>query len=77
MLVYDSCKPTLESCMKTKTFSMARLYNDERTTFLYDIGKYDGVIIVTDAMYTGKKGINTLINALSTKNKEIYVIRWC
>ncbi len=31
MLVYDSCKPTLESCMKTKTFSMARLYNDERT----------------------------------------------
>lgn len=58
-------------------YELKSLYNDERTTFLYDIGKYDCVIIVTDAMYTGKKGINTLINALSTKNKEIYVIRWC
>ena len=58
-------------------YELKSLYNDERTTFLYDIGKYDCVIIVTDAMYTGKKGINTLINALSIKNKEIYVIRWC
>ena len=40
-------------------YELKSLYNDERTTFLYDIGKYDCVIIVTDAMYTGKKGINT------------------
>lgn len=57
-------------------YELKSLYNDERTTFLYDIGQYDCVIIVTDAIYSGKKGINTLINALGIKNKEIHIVRF-
>ena len=30
MFVNDSCKSAIQSCMETKTFAMARLYNDER-----------------------------------------------
>ena len=31
MFIYNSCKPTVQSCLDTQTFSMARLFNDERT----------------------------------------------
>lgn len=30
MFVNDSCKSAMQSCLETKTFAMARLYNDER-----------------------------------------------
>ena len=31
MQIYDSCKSAIESCLETKTFAVARLYNDEKT----------------------------------------------
>ena len=31
MLIHDSCKSAIESCLMTKTFAVARLYNDEKT----------------------------------------------
>lgn len=58
-------------------YELQSLYDDSRVTFLYDIGKYDSVIVVTDAEYAGGAGINTLLNAISTNNKEIHIIRWC
>lgn len=58
-------------------YELRSLYDDNRVTFLYDINKYDSVIVVTDAMYSKGTGINTLINALAIKNDEIHVVRWC
>lgn len=31
MLVYDSCQSAIQSCLDTKTFAIARLYNGEKT----------------------------------------------
>ncbi len=31
MLIYDSCQSAIRSCVETKTFAVARLYNDEKT----------------------------------------------
>lgn len=31
MLIYDSCQSAIQSCMDTKTFAIARLYNGEKT----------------------------------------------
>lgn len=35
MFVHDSCKQTIQSCLETKTFAMARLYNDEKTMSIH------------------------------------------
>ena len=58
-------------------YELRSLYDENRVTFLYDIGNYDSVIVVTDAAYFEKTGIHTLINALCIQNSEIHVIRWC
>lgn len=31
MLIYESCKLAVESCLETKTFAIARLYSDDKT----------------------------------------------
>lgn len=31
MFIYDSCKSAIQACLDTKTFAIARLYNDEKT----------------------------------------------
>ena len=59
-------------------YELVSLYDDERKTFIYDIGKYDKVFIVTDSEYKGSKGVNSLINALcSAGNTDVSLIRWC
>ncbi len=48
----------------------------DRRTFIYDIGKYDKVLIVTDSPEI-KESQETLINAVRMQNKDITVVRWC
>lgn len=31
MVIHDSCKSAIQACLDTKTFAVARLYNDEKT----------------------------------------------
>lgn len=59
-------------------YSLSSLYDGERQTFIYDIGKYDAVIIITDSTDISNVGYNSLINALQKAGSEnIYLFRWC
>lgn len=58
-------------------YELKSLYDCNRRTFLYDIGKNDKVFIITDAPGSETEGLDTLINALSMHNTDITVIRWC
>lgn len=58
-------------------YQLKSLYDDERITFIYDLEEYDNVFIVTDATETESVGTKTLLNAVSTRNENIVVIRWC
>ena len=31
MLIHDSCQSAIQACLDSKTFAIARLYNDEKT----------------------------------------------
>lgn len=60
-----------------RRFELRSLYDDERTTYIYDIEKYDTVIIITDSENKSEKGLNTLINAVnSCKNENIHLVKW-
>jgi hypoxanthine-guanine phosphoribosyltransferase len=58
-------------------YELRSLYDSERKTFIYDIDKYDRVLVITDSSLLEKKGIISLVNALNEKNENIVVIRWC
>ncbi len=58
-------------------YELKSLYDRERKTFLYDIGFFDRVFIVTDAPEGETEGINSLVNALGSRNDSITLIRWC
>lgn len=58
-------------------YELLSLYDDERRTFLYDIGVYDRVFVVTDAPEELRRGQASLIRALRMKNRDITLIRWC
>ncbi len=61
-----------------RRFELASLYDSSRKTFIYDLKKYDCVIIITDSQCNNMTGIYTLVNALkSVGNDNIYVYRWC
>ncbi len=61
-----------------KRFELRSLYDNDRVTFLYDIKKYDLVIIITDAENISDNGISSLVNALkSAGNNNIKLYRWC
>ena len=56
-------------------YQMRSPYDDFRTTYIYNLKKYDKVFILTDA--EGVCGINDLVSALeSVGNKNISIIRW-
>lgn len=62
-----------------KRYELISVYDSERKTFIYDLEKYDKVLIITDAVKEADKdyGINSLVNALSSNgNEKIYVVRW-
>lgn len=58
-------------------YELRSLYDRERKTYVYDIGEYDRVFIITDAPESEEDGLNTLVNALCIRNKDITLIRWC
>lgn len=49
-------------------YELRSLYDDERVTFIYDIGHYDEVIVITDADLSCRKGLLSLINAIRKNN---------
>lgn len=57
-------------------FELRSLYDDERVTFVYNLQKYDEVIVITDSKLLSMKGITTLVNALGTYNDNINLVRW-
>lgn len=59
-------------------YTLKSLYDSNRTTFIYDLQKYDKVLIVTDVNIENENmGLNSLINALEQcGNNDINVIRW-
>ncbi len=60
-----------------RRYELISLYDDNRKTYLYNIDRYDKIIIITDSVNTGNLGINSLINALnSCGNENIILIRW-
>ena len=59
-------------------FSLVSLYDDNRKTFIYNLDKYDEVLIITDSTNKSRMGINSLVNALAEKgNTNISLVRWC
>ena len=58
-------------------YELKSLYDRERTTYVYDIGSYDAVLIITDSQNGEKEGLSSLVNAVRTKNEKIYLVRWC
>ncbi len=58
-------------------YQLLSVYDPDRKTYIYDLHSYDLVLIVTDADIRDTGGIRSLYNAISFKNKEIELIRWC
>lgn len=61
-------------------YALSSMYEKDRKTYVYDIGSYDAVVVITDAqknVQDGGRGELTLLNALRKKNEEIYLVRWC
>ncbi len=56
-------------------YELRSLYDKTRVTFIYDIGKYDCVFIITDAAKKSA-GEETLLNAVGEYNDNIQFIRW-
>lgn len=57
-------------------FKLKSLYDDERTTYIYNLKKYDRVIIVTDSNKITDRALGTLKNSLAMSgNNEILLIR--
>ncbi len=53
------------------------VYEKGRKTYLYNLTKYDTVIIVTDAQNYNKVGVKGLLKALKNyENDNIIIIRW-
>lgn len=57
-------------------YELRSLYDEERVTYIYNIDYYDQVLVITDADIC-ETGMNSLVEALRTKNANIDVIRWC
>ncbi len=59
-------------------WELPSLYEKDRKTFVYDLTKYDQVLIVTDAENPTEEGIAALVEALySVGNENVTLVRWC
>lgn len=59
-------------------YELVSMYDRERVTYLYDIGQYDEVIIITDSENPEREGVSSLINSLCLcGNENISFVRWC
>ncbi len=58
-------------------YTLASLYDGARTTYLYDIGRYDMVLIVTDAEPLSDAGVRSLVHALrQCGNENGHLVQW-
>jgi Protein of unknown function (DUF3706). len=60
-------------------YALQSMYDDERKIFVYNIDRYDAVIVVTDAQENGSKGRSgevSLLNAVRKKNEVVYLVRF-
>lgn len=61
-----------------KRFELVSFYDVGRKTFIYNLKKYDCVIVITDSTYEDLTGVDTLVNALrSVGSSNINIYRWC
>lgn len=58
-------------------YALCSMYDKNRRTFVYDIGAYDTVLIITDAHNEQREGVDSLVRAVLHKNQNISIIRWC
>ena len=53
------------------------LYDDKRNTFIYNIARYDCVILMTDARPVQANGLSSLLRAvIDAGNTDITLVRW-
>lgn len=58
-------------------YELASFYQKDRRTFIYDLKKYDRVLIITDAIDNLEEGTSFLVSALrSCGNENIQIFRW-
>lgn len=57
-------------------YELNSLYDSERRTFIYNLDRYDCVIVITDSGLKEKEGLLSLVSALSLQNSNINVFRW-
>lgn len=59
-------------------YELRSVYDDARRTFIYDIGTYDKVVVITDTENVSDNGIQDLCKAVYSKeNTDITLVRWC
>ncbi len=59
-------------------FELRSFYDSGRTTYVYDLGKYDLALVFTDACGMARDGADTLMGALcECGNTDIVLYRWC
>ncbi|MDO5520888.1 MAG: phosphoribosyltransferase domain-containing protein [bacterium] len=53
------------------------LYEEERCTYVYNLKKYEQVLLITDARVQGESSLNTVLHALETAgNTNIMLVEW-
>ena len=57
-------------------YELESVYDTNRVTYIYDIERYDRVIVITDSQVSDKGMLNSLINAIQKNNEKIEVVRW-
>ena len=58
-------------------YELVSLYDSQRKTFIYNLDKYDKVLILTDSRCV-PKGLNSLVNTIrALGNKDVSIVRWC
>jgi len=69
--------PILPVKALNKRNELESLYEVGRTTYIYNLEKYDHVLIITDAESINNNGVFTLLEALREyDNKDILLVRW-
>lgn len=59
-------------------YEIHSFYDDERRTFIYDLKRYDKVVVITDSQNKSDRGIRDLCCGLEQcGNSDISIIRWC
>lgn len=58
-------------------YELKSLYDSERTTYIYDLQKYDTVVIITDAQEEVTAGMVSLTNALMLSGNDKIIVVQC